>query len=565
MSQNMLPIDLGKLTDVGKTRTHNEDAIQTWHSAWDDKNGGRLFIVADGVGGESHGDIASQLTIQYTGYLYYDTMRKNPDLPARGTLVEVLNQVNQYVYQQAEQRNAAGHMASTVVAAVLRGKRLTVAWIGDSRAYLLRQNQRGIQQITQDHSQVEEQFRAGLLTAEQAANHPAKNILSRSVGGRPSVVVDSVEYEIEEGDTLLMCSDGLTRHVNDQELEKIIRGSPDSQTAAKSLVQLANRRGGRDNISVIVVYFGQRGSSTAIYGTFIPFDERDTDPGVVIAQPEGFLDDEPSETATFAPAVHAPAPVQAPSPDTQSSKKSGCKLWVIMAGLILIGLMATLLVIASQNNNTPPRTPETATISSLTASQELPPSAPPAILATENHALQTIAVQTATQQAGIAQQHTATQSAQQTQAYAIQLSQTQAAEITQTAIVSATNGRQTQQAATNQASLTQTSIVPTSTPLPSPTPTIMPSPTPSSNSTLNTSNWRDGTRLRVRENTTLYASVNNPAGGKPVTANTIVTIKTHRTDGIFRYTTDSEVWWHVDVSGIGTGWLPQSVLERVNN
>lgn len=583
MNDDMLPIDLGKLTDVGQTRSHNEDSIQTWHSAWDDKNGGRLFIVADGVGGESHGDIASQLTVQNTGYLYYEAMRNNPKLPVRGTLIEVINQVNQIVYQEAERRNAAGHMASTIVAAVLRGNRLSIAWLGDSRAYLLQQSQPGIQQITQDHSQVEEQYRAGLLTAEQAANHPAKNILSRSVGGRPNVIVDSVEYEVKDGDILIICSDGLTRHVNDQELGKITRGSPDSQTAARTLVQLANQRGGRDNISAVVIYVGQRGSSTAIYGvsTDVPFDERDTDPGLVTAQPGNFLEDgAPSEAPTFDPAMQPSFSSPTPPPTTQQmyppqfapvrQPRSG-RWGLIIGGILILLIIGAVLLIAGSLNDEADATPGSTSSQVDTTPTNTPepqPTEQAFAVATNDDVMLTGIAETATYQSVLANNNeTATEVAHRTEIFA-----TRAAYATETAVAPAENVELTQQA--NQNAVSMTTVAQTlSAPLPvdsAPDPSQSNGGNNSSGITGNTNNgasvnntsWDRGTRLRVIEATELLDAVGNPSTRIPVNANTIVTVIPQRITGDFQFTQNDEIWWHVLVSGIGPGWLPESVLEQ---
>lgn len=571
MNNDMLPIDLGKLTDVGQTRDHNEDTIQTWHSAWDDQHGGRLFIVADGVGGESHGDIASQLTVQNTGYLYYEAMRQNPQLPIKNTLMEVIAQVNQVIYQEAERRMSAGHMASTIVAAVLRKTRLTIAWLGDSRAYLVYRNRPGIQQVTLDHSQVEEQFRAGLLTAEQAANHPAKNVLSRSVGGRPMVNVDAVEYEVQSGDILIICSDGLTRHVTDPELEHIARQSPDSQSAANTMIQWANNRGGRDNISAIVVYFGQRGSSTAIFGLNtapvpqnlgVPFDERDTDPGpgaAIIAQPGDFLDEREASDATYDPAMVLPVAKSVPTnPGLAPQKKSGGSGRIIIGIILLLAVLGGAAFLFSTLGGESAEPTEVAASPTIEASEviltdtPLPPSpTEPTATPTED-----VTILTSTAVAMVISV-TEAESERRTAVYG-----TRAAHDTQTAVpnVGSIN------AATETASPTQTLDVSTATaaavieiqtviaPTTVSVPTIVIVPT-----VIN--NWEAGERLV----TTQFTGLSEQPGIAPLTNHlSPATIATVVADPQGRISvidpTTGETWWHVNIISWGDGWLPESAL-----
>jgi serine/threonine protein phosphatase PrpC len=166
------------------------------------------------------------------------------------SLVRAFHAANVQIHAQAQEDASRSGMGTTLVAAVILGRRVYVASVGDSRAYLI--NQRVITQITEDHSWVEEQVRAGLLTPEQARRHPQRNLVTRALGSKPSIEVDLFEGEIGAGDTLLLCTDGLTGRVQDQEIATIVRGqSP--QEAVRRLVGLANERGGNDNITVLIV------------------------------------------------------------------------------------------------------------------------------------------------------------------------------------------------------------------------------------------------------------------------------------------------------------------------
>ena len=141
-------------------------------------------------------------------------------------------------------------MGTTIVALTILGNRLCIANVGDSRLYVVNQK---IHQITRDHSLVEEMVRLGEMDKEVAKDHPDKNIITRAIGALPEVLVDFFEVEIEEGDTVLMCSDGLTNMVEDEEIRNIVMGQRDTVEKAEKLVATANQNGGKDNITVIVI------------------------------------------------------------------------------------------------------------------------------------------------------------------------------------------------------------------------------------------------------------------------------------------------------------------------
>jgi serine/threonine protein phosphatase PrpC len=235
-------------TDVGRARPHNEDCVdhRVPQNARQRTRKGSLFLVADGMGGHRAGEVASQGAVRAVMERYYD--EPGDDVPTN--LVRAFQSANQQIYDQAQADPSKAGMGTTLVAAVIVGRKLYVANVGDSRAYLL--NNQGMIQITEDHSWVEEQVRAGLLTEEQARRHPHRNLVTRALGSKPSVGVDTFEAEIRTGDILLLCSDGLTNRVSDDAIAAIVQ-QHEPEEATRLLVATANEHGGNDNITVLIV------------------------------------------------------------------------------------------------------------------------------------------------------------------------------------------------------------------------------------------------------------------------------------------------------------------------
>ena len=235
----------------GQRRTLNEDA---WWIAQEPDTGawwaqrGRLFVVADGMGGHAAGEVASQLAVETLAQVYYggdDT----PVSPAM-RLEQAIQAANRRVYEQAATQDAQAGMGTTVVAAVVHDGWLTIANVGDSRAYRVRSGQ--AEQITRDHSWVAEQVTAGTLTQEEAKNHIYRNVVTRCLGHRPTVQLDLFEQVLEVGDIVLLCSDGLSNQVSDTELASILSESAAALAAATTtLLRLANERGAPDNITAV--------------------------------------------------------------------------------------------------------------------------------------------------------------------------------------------------------------------------------------------------------------------------------------------------------------------------
>ena len=232
------------LTDIGKKRKLNQDFVYT--SERPVGNLPNVFIVADGMGGHKAGDIASRCTVE----TIVEEIGKCQETDPVRILRMAIEKANEKVrFLASEDENFAG-MGTTVVVATCKGRELLVANVGDSRLYVVG---RQIRQITRDHSLVEEMVRLGGIDRETARNHPDKNIITRAIGATPSVDVDFFHVELQEDELILMCSDGLTNMLEDEEIRMILHGQRDIVEKAEELVKAANNNGGKDNIAVILI------------------------------------------------------------------------------------------------------------------------------------------------------------------------------------------------------------------------------------------------------------------------------------------------------------------------
>ncbi|MCR5735563.1 MAG: Stp1/IreP family PP2C-type Ser/Thr phosphatase [Lachnospiraceae bacterium] len=205
-----------------------------------------IFVVADGMGGHSAGDYASACTVKT---IEREVMLNEDTEPVR-ILKEALDTANTEVYNKALSDTKYTGMGTTVVAGTIVDDILYVANVGDSRLYLINNE---MNQITRDHSLVEEMVRAGELLEEEARSHPDKNIITRAIGVSERLDIDFFEVDLRKGDLILLCSDGLTNMVGDKEILKVIREAGDMSYCPDELIKMANRNGGKDNITVIIV------------------------------------------------------------------------------------------------------------------------------------------------------------------------------------------------------------------------------------------------------------------------------------------------------------------------
>ena len=234
------------ITDIGRKRELNEDYIYT--SGQPIGALPNLFIVADGMGGHKAGDYASMHTVDR----FVEVIRElGEEHGVQDAINEAVTAANAYIYQRSRENSNLSGMGTTLVLASCIGNEAIVANIGDSRLYLV--NDDAMTQITRDHSLVEEMVTLGGIDREMARNHPDKNIITRAVGVKEKVAADFFEVDLTKGDKLLLCSDGLTNMLRDEEIYQIIQNNKELEQAAKALVDAANENGGRDNIAVVQV------------------------------------------------------------------------------------------------------------------------------------------------------------------------------------------------------------------------------------------------------------------------------------------------------------------------
>jgi protein phosphatase len=216
-----------------------------------------LYVVADGMGGAEAGEIASAIAVGAIRNYIGSALEAAPAAgDIRGLLQDALEEANKKILEYAAAHAEARGMGSTAVGALIIPPEAAVAWVGDSRAYLCDHN--GLRQVTKDHSLVQRLIEIGQITPEEARHHEHKNVITRSLGARPSgpAGAESVTLRLKRGDRLMLCSDGLTTHVEDEKIGEILRRHADPCAAARELVVAANAGGGTDNVSVVVICAG---------------------------------------------------------------------------------------------------------------------------------------------------------------------------------------------------------------------------------------------------------------------------------------------------------------------
>ncbi|HEY2498346.1 MAG TPA: Stp1/IreP family PP2C-type Ser/Thr phosphatase [Candidatus Angelobacter sp.] len=246
-----LAVEVAGQTDVGCVRANNEDNF-----GYDSRYG--IFVVCDGMGGQAAGEVASKMGVDAllsyfrdeASTAFHSLNGQNGSLGAT-QLANAIKVANQKIFKAGQEQHGRSGMGSTIVAALVRGNSLAIGHVGDSRIYLIRQET--IQQLTQDHSLVMEQVRRGYITLEQAQKSEMQNIILRALGSEEAVEADVEDLVAVPGDILLMTSDGLTRHVQDEEILSIVETTSSLKQACSELVKMARERGGDDNITCLLV------------------------------------------------------------------------------------------------------------------------------------------------------------------------------------------------------------------------------------------------------------------------------------------------------------------------
>lgn len=248
---SMLDVEFTQLSDCGPTREHNEDYIGHVVPATpaESRNRGWLFALADGVGGQQQGEVASLTAVESVLAGFRETTAGESHAALLPRLVQT---ANAHVHDAAITAGPSGTgMATTLVACGLRYDRVVVVHVGDSRCYLIRRGHATV--LTRDHTVANEQVRLGILSSRQAASGPTSHVLSRSLGTELFVNVESCEHLVLPGDVLLLCSDGLHGAVSSSDMAHMVSRSSDLNAAAHNLVELANEQDGRDNVSLQLI------------------------------------------------------------------------------------------------------------------------------------------------------------------------------------------------------------------------------------------------------------------------------------------------------------------------
>src|SRR5258708_17553717 len=250
---NLLAVGSAR-TNVGQVRENNEDKVSLWGL-----DGVILAIVADGMGGAAAAEVDSRLTVDAVQADLLGASRGSDNLPAlsetdlSSRLVDAIHDANKAVVQRAQDEPTLKGMGTTSTLALIRGNRAMIAHVGDSRAYIVDGKEGWINQVTDDHSFVQALVASGHITPEQAKQHPMGNVLYRALGQSLELEVDIYTRYLKAGDRLVICSDGLTRHLQPADIAKIVLENEDPQEATQGLIELANSRGGEDNVSAVVI------------------------------------------------------------------------------------------------------------------------------------------------------------------------------------------------------------------------------------------------------------------------------------------------------------------------
>jgi len=266
-----LTLQVAGVSDIGCVRQNNEDNF-----GYDGRYG--IYLVCDGMGGAAAGEVASKMAVD-TVLTYFREASNLSHYPPVGEPVDGVSEranalgyairlANEAVFQSAAEHATQSGMGSTIVAALVHKSFVSIGHVGDSRIYLVRNGT--MQQLTQDHSLVMEQVRRGFITLEQARTSDVQNVILRALGAEESVNVDLDEFIAMPGDVLLLCSDGLTRHVEDPQILELISAATDVRSAANALIEAARAGGGSDNITALLLRFEAQPWYKSIFRRILP-------------------------------------------------------------------------------------------------------------------------------------------------------------------------------------------------------------------------------------------------------------------------------------------------------
>jgi PPM family protein phosphatase len=319
-------------TDVGRQRTANEDSLVVSPP---------LFAVADGMGGAKAGEVASAVAVEAV-----EEARESSE-PAEAQLAGIVRDANRRIYDLAVGDESRRGMGTTLTLAKVHGDEVSLAHVGDSRAYRLRDGD--LEQLTRDHSLVAELERSGQITAEAAEHHPQRSIITRALGPEPDVEVDTYTLSGREGDVFLICSDGLTSMISDEEVSSIVRGAGSLDEAADALVRAANQSGGKDNITVILFRLGEGAAvaAPAEPAEPAPGDDDTIVGGLTAADVRAAA---PADASADATVIHRPAAAPPrPVREARPKRRRGRIAARALVGLILVAaVLAGLFLLTRQ-------------------------------------------------------------------------------------------------------------------------------------------------------------------------------------------------------------------------
>jgi len=337
--------DSAGTTDAGRKRRRNEDSFVREPP---------LFAVADGMGGAQAGEVASRLAAAA-----FREFHEADELDPEERVATIIQEANRRIYERARSDAQASGMGTTITAALVSGDSVAIGHVGDSRAYRLRAGK--LEQLTEDHSLVADLVRSGRLTPEEADTHPQRSVITRALGTDPEVDVDTFTVEAETGDLFLLCSDGLTTMVDDQQIAQMVANADSLEHATKALVKAANRAGGEDNVTVVL--FRLEGEPASIEDTAVaaPNGRGEADledtlsglevPAALAASPAAVLErDEDGETQAWGRPLDEEKPQRKPAKPPKRPRWGRRIFWSVLGLAFVLAVIAAAFWALSRAN-----------------------------------------------------------------------------------------------------------------------------------------------------------------------------------------------------------------------